>query len=285
MLCLIAMVCLILPVDARAATAEADKPLGPAPVAPDSYLLEPGDVISITVYGHDDLHTTMRVAEDGGASFPMIGPLKLSGRDCRSVREELERRLEDGYLRRADVQIHLATPGERPYFVIGAVQKAGFYYLDPFNPRTAQQAIGMAGGLTDEAERATVVVLRADPADPVAWKALTVRTGAEGTAPGSDVVLRRGDIIAVARRDRVFVMGSVQRVGPVNLVAGEAITLSRAITQAGGFDRFAKKGAVQLIRPGEAQRTVDVESILAGKAGNDPILQPGDLVFVPESRF
>ena len=61
---------------------------------------------------------------------------------------------------------------------------------------------------------------------------------------------------------------------------------AKAISIAGGFDKYAKEAEVQLIRAGQKVRSVDVRGILDGSAGVEDLpLKPGDTVFIPEGRF
>ena len=89
----------------------------------------------------------------------------------------------------------------------------------------------------------------------------------------------------------VLVLGQVGKQGKL-LLPPEAdnISIIEAVTGAGGFTRIAKSDAVRVTRKDErgAERvfTVDVEKLLAGRAGAESFqLQPGDVVFVPERVF
>jgi protein involved in polysaccharide export with SLBB domain len=42
-----------------------------------TYTLSPYDVIDVSVYGEDDLHTRARLGADGTALLPLIGTLSL----------------------------------------------------------------------------------------------------------------------------------------------------------------------------------------------------------------
>jgi protein involved in polysaccharide export with SLBB domain len=78
----------------------------------------------------------------------------------------------------------------------------------------------------------------------------------------------------------------VGKPGAVNLPSQEVLTVSKAVSLAGGFSQYAKQGEVQLMHSGKRVQVVDVRAILTGDAKvQDPVLEPGDTVFVPESRF
>jgi protein involved in polysaccharide export with SLBB domain len=59
-------------------------------------------------------------------------------------------------------------------------------------------------------------------------------------------------------------------------------TLSAAIALAGGFDKFANTN-VYLKRDSTVKR-IDMDDILTSNA-EDPLLIPGDTVFVPKTRW
>ncbi|MBA3687191.1 MAG: SLBB domain-containing protein, partial [Planctomycetes bacterium] len=108
----------------------------------------------------------------------------------------------------------------------------------------------------------------------------------EAAALTADIALKPGDIVVVPRLDKIYVLGQVERPGALDLPAQKSLTVSKAISMAGGFGRFAKQGKVALIRDGNKVAEIDVKKLLSGdKPDGDPVLQPGDTVFVPESRF
>lgn len=88
-------------------------------------------------------------------------------------------------------------------------------------------------------------------------------------------------------RGKIYLMGQVRGQGAMELPPEEELTVSRAILKGGGFSDFANKRKVKLVRKlpdGSQQTTVlDVLSILEkGKISSDIVLQPDDLVIVPE---
>ncbi len=148
------------------------------------------------------------------------------------------------------------------------------------------QAIGQAGGFLEDANRAGTQVIRDDPAIPGAKVGLAVPVTDKVDSLVGDVEVRPNDIIIVPRLDRVYIIGHVGKPGAVNLPSQEVLTVSKAVSLAGGFTQYAKQGDVQLMRSGKRVQVVDVRAILTGDAKvQDPVLEPGDTVFVPESRF
>lgn len=258
-----------------------------AAAAPIGYELYPGDLLSISVFDHDDLEARIRVPVDGQVSFPLIGELPaVVGMSLEAFTRSLEQRLEDGYIREAVITATVLEFGPRRAVVMGSVVEPNAVELNPFTPTTAMQAIGKVGGFLESANRAAAVVIREDPAQPGHKVALSVPSGDDAQSLVSDVVLEPGDIVIVPRLDRVYIIGEVGQPGAVNLPSQESLTVSKAISLAGGFEKFARESEVQLIRGDTPIQTVDVRAILSGKAGVvDVPLRPGDTVYVPESRF
>lgn len=100
-------------------------------------------------------------------------------------------------------------------------------------------------------------------------------------------------IIAVDQRTKsrgkVYIVGPVRTPGPQEIPSDETLTLSKAILRAGGFTEIADRHNVRVTRtspagPNEKKvLTVDVGQIFdKGKVELDPVLEPGDLIVVPE---
>jgi polysaccharide export outer membrane protein len=84
---------------------------------------------------------------------------------------------------------------------------------------------------------------------------------------------------------KVYVFGEVQK--PGTYPYDEHMTIIQAVTLAGGFSKLAAKNNVNVTRIFEGQEKkvrVPVEDIGIGREKNF-MLQPGDIVFVPESFF
>jgi polysaccharide export outer membrane protein len=279
---------------APAPSAAPAQPAAPQPAAPQSsapqpqhsYRLFPGDLVHIEVFDHPELTTLIRIAPNGVFTFPLIGTVHALGRNAEELGLELQRRLEDGYLVHAPVVATVNEFGPRKAFVMGAVAHQEAVTLSPYVDTTALQAIDQLGGFLDDADRKNALVIRDDPEHPGAKITLPLPSGDTGSALAHDVILESGDIIMVPHLDRVYVIGRVHTVGAMHLLGQEQLTVSKAVSLAGGFDLYAKKSKVQLIRGGRTIATVDVEGILDGQVhGQDPVLLPGDTVFVPEGSF
>ncbi|MCU0857657.1 MAG: polysaccharide export protein [Pontiellaceae bacterium] len=88
----------------------------------------------------------------------------------------------------------------------------------------------------------------------------------------------------------VTVLGRVKSPGRVEIPATRDLTVSRAIQQAGGLNTSAQDAAIRVTRRTASGQTETVEINLRevgthGRIGEDILLLPNDVVFVPELRF
>ncbi len=84
---------------------------------------------------------------------------------------------------------------------------------------------------------------------------------------------------------KVFVFGEVQK--PGTFVCEDGMSIVQAVTIAGGFTKSAAQNSTSVTRRVNGQEVkvkVNVQDIALGKAPNFT-LEPGDIVYVPESLF
>jgi len=71
--------------------------LGTTPaLAQHEYLLTPGDIIKISVFKNPDLSLDARVSEVGAISYPLIGPVPVSGITLPAAERKIAQMLKDG---------------------------------------------------------------------------------------------------------------------------------------------------------------------------------------------
>ena len=87
----------------------------------------------------------------------------------------------------------------------------------------------------------------------------------------------------------VYVLGQVSKPSAIQIPPGRPLTVLEAITSVGGFTDIANTSKVRVLRVENGkQKTIDVDVSQITKQGNksmDIPLQPGDVVFVPQSMF
>jgi polysaccharide biosynthesis/export protein VpsN len=119
------------------------------------YTLSTGDKIKILVYGENDLTLEITLDDDGIISYPFLGDIMVKGLSLGEVENKIKAGLLDGYIHKPNVNVSIIE--YRPFFVNGEVKKDGAY---PFQPGlTVQQAISIAGGLTERASKKNIFVI------------------------------------------------------------------------------------------------------------------------------
>ncbi len=87
----------------------------------------------------------------------------------------------------------------------------------------------------------------------------------------------------------VYVLGQVAKPSAIQIPPERPLTVLEAITSVGGFTDIANTSKVRVLRVENGkQKTIDVDVSQITKQGNksmDIPLQPGDVVFVPQSMF
>ena len=87
----------------------------------------------------------------------------------------------------------------------------------------------------------------------------------------------------------VYVLGQVSKPAAIQIPPEKPLTVLEAITSVGGFTDIANTSKVRVLRVENGkQKTLDVDVSQITKQGNksmDISLQPGDVVFVPQSMF
>ena len=144
--------------------------VAPAPAqqgsAVSTYKLGAGDIISIRVFGEDDLSREKILITDAGTvPYPVLGELKILGRTVGELERQVTEGLRGRYL--VNPRVSVTIDQYRPFFVNGQVASPGAYAYQP--GLTVAKAISLAGGLKERASVNKMFVLRED--DPTRTRA------------------------------------------------------------------------------------------------------------------
>jgi len=123
---------------------------------PTGYRVGAGDMLSIRVYGQEELAGEYKVDGSGNIAMPLVGTVRVAKMTAPQIAKTIEQRLSQKYLRDPSVSVQVATT--RPFFVVGEVRSPGAY---PYMPGlTVQEAIALSGGYTPRAYQGPVMVTR-----------------------------------------------------------------------------------------------------------------------------
>ena len=220
----------------------------------------PQDVLKITVFDEPALSGSFRVDADGGFQYPMLGRVTAAGLTTRDVEALIRARLEDGYIRRAQVAVDIEQSRTRNVFIVGEVRTPGKYPLT--DQMTLIEALAAAGATTPSAgtealilrprEGGTSAPLRPEDAD----RANVTRVSLADMQMGllsQNVTLSEGDTIFVPKAERFFVTGQVRNPGAFAFERG--ITVLQAISLAGGLSEKGSSRRLKVVRTVDGKRT------------------------------
>ncbi|ALT00417.1 sugar ABC transporter substrate-binding protein [Lacimicrobium alkaliphilum] len=126
----------------------------------------PGDTLAITVFDEPELAVRAKIAQSGLIQFPLVGQIMVLDKTPGQIADEIEAALLDGYLVNPGVTVTIEA--YRPIFIKGAVNRSGrhefLFDLD------VEQAIAIAGGLTDRASRSKWFIVREGEKIPASAK-------------------------------------------------------------------------------------------------------------------
>ncbi len=173
--------------------AVATKPLGAVTAALPSYRLQPGDLITVSVWKETELTTEVLVRPDGGFSYPLAGEVDAVGKTVEDIRSVLAERLKR-YIPNPVVTVAIKQIGGNRIFVVGKVGHAGDFAFS--RPLDVMQAIALAGGTTPYAAINDIVILRRQNGEQQALH-FHYSDVARGRELAQNIQLQSGDTVVV----------------------------------------------------------------------------------------
>lgn len=158
------------------------------------YLVQPGDVLQISVWKEQDLQAEVAVRPDGYLSFPLVGEIIAGNRSVETIQHELKSRLKK-YIADAVVTVVVSQSLGNKIFVIGQVNKPGEFIVN--RPVDVLQALSMAGGMTPFARRDRIRILRREVSGEQTGIEFKYSEVEKGQELHQNIVLKSGDTVVV----------------------------------------------------------------------------------------
>ena len=161
--------------------------------AQEFYKLNPGDILSISVWNEEALQQDVLVLPDGTISFPLVGILKVSNRTPGQVQKEIKEKLSR-LIPDPEINLSIRAVEGNNIFIIGKVNQPGRFPMT--RPTDIIQALSLAGGFTPYAKTEEIQVLRrtGNKQKVINFDYAKV---AEGRALETNILLKSGDTIVV----------------------------------------------------------------------------------------
>lgn len=133
------------------------RPAAPSANVVSNYKLASGDVITIRVFGEEDLsREKIKLTDAGTVFYPVLGEIQVLGKTVG----ELEKLITDGLRGRylVNPRVAVSVDDYRQFFVNGQVDKPGAYAYQP--GLTVAKAVAIAGGFKERASQNKMFVIR-----------------------------------------------------------------------------------------------------------------------------
>lgn len=128
-----------------------------------SYLINPGDVIEIFVWGEERLQRELTVLPDGTIAFPLVGQLQVEGKLPQEVEQQVSERLRSQYRGEVPfVTVSVKAPAGMRFSILGRVRSPGVFDMKQY--LTVLEALSRAGGPDEFANVDNISVIRQDGA-------------------------------------------------------------------------------------------------------------------------
>jgi protein involved in polysaccharide export with SLBB domain len=254
--------------------------------ATDSYIIGPGDVISIDIWGASEQSYLLMVDNAGNINIPSAGAVAVSGLTLEQARKKIFDKLVLIYRELAGDQprtfanIYLGQIKPIKVHVIGDVFAPGSYTLP--GTATAFNALYLSGGPDMNGSFRSIKVIR----DGRVIKVLDVYDYLINGNTGNNITLRDDDVIMVpSYLNRVRIGGEFKRTGIFEAIDGE--TVNDMIGYAGGFTDRAYNERVEIFRNESHQilfKSVTREEFADMPVANGDSISAGELTERVENR-
>jgi polysaccharide export outer membrane protein len=267
-----------------------------------AYLLGPGDVLDIRVFGQPELSTSnAQIDSDGNlSSLPFLEtPISAKCRTDKQIQKDIAAAYSK-FINNPQVSVRIAERNSRqPATVFGAVRQSA--RIEMKRKVRLNELIAVSGGFTERAS-GTIQILHTEPlmcpepgeeeeSKPIDGtkiplqivKIAELRSGKVEANP----VIRPGDYVLVTEAEPVYITGAVA--APNGVYLRDQLTLTRALAMVGGTRKEAKLNEVIIYRqvPGTTKQDIIKVDVAAIKKNQKPdvLLQAYDVIDVPEASM
>jgi polysaccharide export outer membrane protein len=248
---------------------------------PSDYVVGASDVLKITVFDEPTMSGTYRVDTDGSFQYPMLGRVAVAGLRVRDIELMLRTKLEDGFIRRAQVAVDVDQFRSRSIFIVGEVRSPGKYPMQ--GQMSLIEALAAAGSTTPTASTEVLILrpskpgaltqaLTPDQADQTNVRRINLGDLQLGRL-SENITMQEGDTIFVPKAEKFFITGQIRNPGAYTFERG--LTVLQAISLAGGLTEKGSNRRIKVIRTDKGKK------VEKGMDLDDTIL-PGDTLVIPQ---
>ncbi len=208
-----------------------------------SYILGPGDVLTLSILGPEPLQHRLVVTLEGSVIIPGVAELSVDNLHLEEARQRVVAAVLAQY-RNVEVSVSLAQLRRFQVHVLGQVARPGTYLASAVD--RVSSAVNWAGGLTENASQRRILIIQGNTTRADADLRRFFSLGDVSANPH----MRDGDIVYVPfSHDRIHVMGAVSE--PLSFEFNQGDRLSHALAFSGWLMPEAYKDTIQVVRYSE----------------------------------
>lgn len=261
------------------------------------YLLGPGDILDVRVFGQPELNSVAEVDSEGNlSSLPFLDPIRAKCRTEKQVQKDIAEAYKK-YLKSAQISVRIMERKSRtPATVFGAVRQPSQMLM--LRAVRLNEVISKSGGLTERAS-GTIQILHTEPVmcpapgepvevipeDGTVLPRVIKIADLKANVSGANPLIRPGDYVSVTEAEPVYITGAV--VNPTGIFMRDKLTLGFALDMVGGLKKEAKKTdiIIKRVKEGSDQREILHFDLAAIKKNQKPdvLLKAYDVIEVSES--
>lgn len=241
--------------------------------------INPGDQLSVKIFGTPDFASPVRVTIDGNIQLPFIGLVPVAGLTVNRAEDIISQRLANAGIYNNPQVTVTVTEAASQFVSVGGEMHA---IVPVAGERRLLDVLAAAGNFPLTASRVITVVR------PGVDKPIILDLGSDPTASAkNNIRILPGDAILVSRVGVVYMLGAFKVQGAIPLQQNSPLTLMQAtaLAQGAGFEgRFEDLRIVRTVGLERKVVTVNIKMVMLGKAP-DPVLQADDIVFLPTNAL
>ena len=161
------------------------------------YRIQSGDSLALDFYMNSEFNdNNVTVDPNGKIVLRMVGPLQAAGLTPDQLASSIDKAYSNE-LRNPGAVVHLNNLPSRQVYVEGEVTKPGAFPLQP--GMTAVQALALAGGVTDNSDPESAILIRRDACGQSQGSKIDLAAATKNPGSAEDVALTARDVVVVPK--------------------------------------------------------------------------------------
>lgn len=168
-------------------------------IVDENYILQPSDVIQISIFLEPDLEKSVRIEADGTVTLPLIKKVKVADLTVSDAQELITQLYNRDYLVNPQISVLVVSFSPKLVRVLGSVNRPGVVNMPPDREMTLTEAIASANGISRLGNPKSITIKRVDDSGKtqqfdVNFNRILMNANAK------DMILKEGDTIWVPER-------------------------------------------------------------------------------------